>query len=175
MLSTFLVVTYFSYLSHCLSRVCLRVEFIFQLYPLYWLTTMKDIKISFSFIGFHVPLALTFSLFSFFLKNDVYFCIKKSLFTFLWGFPGGSVAKNLLANAGDTRDAGSIPGQEDSLEEEMTTHSSILTWKIPWTEEPGHGVTKSGTWRKLLLSMHTRTHLEGRILCTSENKASEGS
>ena len=28
-------------------------------------------------------------------------------------------------------------GQEDSLEEEITTHSSILAWKIPWTEEPG--------------------------------------
>ena len=27
-------------------------------------------------------------------------------------------------------------GQEDPLEEEMETHSSILTWKIPWTEEP---------------------------------------
>ena len=28
-------------------------------------------------------------------------------------------------------------GWEDPLEEEMTTHSSILAWKIPWTEEPG--------------------------------------
>ena len=28
-------------------------------------------------------------------------------------------------------------GQEDSLEEEMTTHSSIIPWRIPWTEEPG--------------------------------------
>ena len=28
-------------------------------------------------------------------------------------------------------------GGEDSLEEEMATHSSILAWKIPWTEEPG--------------------------------------
>ena len=28
-------------------------------------------------------------------------------------------------------------GQEDTLEEEMTAHSSILAWKIPWTEEPG--------------------------------------
>ena len=27
-------------------------------------------------------------------------------------------------------------GQEDSLEEEMATHSSILAWEIPWTEEP---------------------------------------
>ena len=28
-------------------------------------------------------------------------------------------------------------GREDSLEEEIATHSSILAWKIPWTEEPG--------------------------------------
>jgi len=31
---------------------------------------------------------------------------------------------------------GLIPGQEDALEKEMATHSSILDWEIPWTEEP---------------------------------------
>ena len=40
-------------------------------------------------------------------------------------------------------------GQEDPLEKEMATHSSILAWRIPWAEEPGetavHGVTKSWT------------------------------
>ena len=30
-------------------------------------------------------------------------------------------------------------GQEDPLEKEMATHSSILAWRIPWTEEPGYG------------------------------------
>ena len=29
------------------------------------------------------------------------------------------------------------PGQEDPLEKEMATHSSILAWRIPWTDEPG--------------------------------------
>ena len=43
------------------------------------------------------------------------------------------MVKNLPANA---RDAGSIPGWEDPLEKEMATHSSILAWEIPWTEEP---------------------------------------
>ena len=41
-----------------------------------------------------------------------------------------------------------IQGQEDSLQEGMTTHSSILAWRIPWTEEPDgtvHGVTTSRT------------------------------
>ena len=50
------------------------------------------------------------------------------------GFPGGSVIKSLPFNAGS---AGSILGQEDPLEEEMATHSNILAWKIPWTEESG--------------------------------------
>ena len=45
--------------------------------------------------------------------------------------------KKLPANEGDIRDTGSIPGKEDSLEEEMATHSSILAWRIPWTEKPG--------------------------------------
>ena len=44
------------------------------------------------------------------------------------GFPGGSVVKNLPANAGD---AGSILGQEDLLEKEMATHPSVLAWEIP--------------------------------------------
>ena len=48
------------------------------------------------------------------------------------GFPGTSVVKNLPANAGDT---GWIPGLRTSLEKEMATHSNILAWKIPQTEE----------------------------------------
>ena len=50
----------------------------------------------------------------------------------------GSVVKDLPVNAGDLRDGEEMGvrslGQEDLLEEEMATHSSILTWKIPWTE-----------------------------------------
>ena len=49
-------------------------------------------------------------------------------------FPGGSVVKNLSAMQ-ETR-VGFL-GQKDSLEEEMATCSSILAWRIPWTEEPG--------------------------------------
>ena len=37
-------------------------------------------------------------------------------------------------------------GQEDTLEKEMATHSSIFAWRIPWREEPvRHGITKSET------------------------------
>ena len=47
------------------------------------------------------------------------------------------MVKSLPANAGDIRDEGSIPGSGRSLEEGMATHSSILAWRLPWTEEPG--------------------------------------
>ena len=50
------------------------------------------------------------------------------------GFPDGLEGKASACNSGDL---GSIPGWEDPLEEEMAIHSSILAWKIPWTEEPG--------------------------------------
>ena len=45
-----------------------------------------------------------------------------------------SVGKESVCNAGDV---GSIPGSGDPLEKDMATHSSILAWRIPWTEEPG--------------------------------------
>ena len=41
------------------------------------------------------------------------------------------------ANAGDIREVVLSLGPEDPLEEEMAIHSSILAWRIPWTEEPG--------------------------------------
>ena len=52
----------------------------------------------------------------------------------LQGFPGGSVVKNVPAI--QEMWVQSL-GQEDALEEVMATHSSILAWRIPWTEEPG--------------------------------------
>jgi len=47
------------------------------------------------------------------------------------------VVKNPPTNAGDARDIGSIPGSGRFLEEGLVTHSHILAWRIPWTEEPG--------------------------------------
>ena len=46
------------------------------------------------------------------------------------------MVKKWPVNVGDLRHAGSLGG-EDPLEGEMATHSSILAWRIPWTEEPG--------------------------------------
>ena len=47
------------------------------------------------------------------------------------------VVKNPPVNARNIRDAVGSLGREDPLEEEMATHSSVLAWRIPWTEEPG--------------------------------------
>ena len=49
-------------------------------------------------------------------------------------FPGGSDSKESTCNAGDL---GSIPGSERSPGVGSITHCSILTWRIPWTEQPG--------------------------------------
>ena len=53
------------------------------------------------------------------------------------GFPGGSAVKNLPAMQEAKETWVRSLGQEDLLEEGMATHSSILAWKVPWTEGPG--------------------------------------
>ena len=56
---------------------------------------------------------------------------------FLHGVVVKTPPTNCISLAGDARDLGSIPRTGDPLGEEMVTPSSILAWKIPWTEEPG--------------------------------------
>ena len=67
------------------------------------------------------------------------------LFTYLFllGFLCGSDGKESAYNAGDL---GSIPWSGGSLEKGMATHSIILAWRIPWTEEPG-GLQSMGSQR----------------------------
>ena len=55
------------------------------------------------------------------------------------GFPGGTAVNNPPARAGGS--------QEDPLEEEIATHSRILAWEIPWTEEPG-GLQSTGPLKR---------------------------
>ena len=59
------------------------------------------------------------------------------------GFPGGLDGKEYAYHAGDP---GSIPGSGRSLGKEMATHSSILAWRIPWTEVP-RGLQSMGSQR----------------------------
>ena len=67
------------------------------------------------------------------LKNHLIttrsYCIK--------GFPGGSAVKNPRAMQESQETRVQSPGQDDPLVQEMATHSSVLAWRIPWTEESG--------------------------------------
>ena len=71
------------------------------------------------------------------------------------GFPGGSVVKNLVAKQ-EMQDMWILSlSQEDPLKEEMATHSSILAWEIPWTEEPGRLQSMGSQESQTGLSEHT--------------------
>ena len=59
------------------------------------------------------------------------------------GFPGGSDSEELAAKQETWVES---LGWEDPLEKGMPTHSSILAWRIPWTEEPG-GLQSMGSRR----------------------------
>ena len=65
---------------------------------------------------------------------------------YIWGFPGSSVVKNLPTMQESQERQVQYLGQEDPLEEGMATHSSILAWRISWTEERG-GLQSMGSQR----------------------------
>ena len=71
------------------------------------------------------------------------------------GLPSSSDGKESTCNAGDLR---LTPCQEYPLEKKMATHSSILAWEIPWTEEPG-GLQFIGSQR-VRYDWATNTHRE---------------
>ena len=77
-----------------------------------------------------------------------------------WGFPGGSAVNNwpVMQKTQDTQ-VQSL-GREDPLEEGMATHSSILAWRIPWTEEPGglQSIASKELDTTEGLTMHTHTY-----------------
>ena len=74
-----------------------------------------------------------------------------TLYYYYYYCPGGSVVRNLPANAEDV-------GGKDLLEKEMATHSSILAWKSPWTVKPGSysplGYKESDTTEQLSTHPH---------------------
>ena len=89
-----------------------------------------------------------------YLKYLLSFSLRKHLLTHSLdqGFPGGSDGRESACNAGDL---GSIPALGRPPGEGNGTHSSVLAWKIPWTEEPVvwratvHGVAESDTTERL--------------------------
>ena len=70
-------------------------------------------------------------------------CWRECPFPTYWIWFGGPDSKETACNA---EDLGPIPGSGRSLEKGLTTHSSILAWRIPWTEEPG-GLQSMGSQR----------------------------
>ena len=84
-----------------------------------------------------------------------------------WASQVALVVKNLSINAGGR---GSIPGLGRSLEKDMITHSSILAWRSPWTEEPGrlqymglHRVGHSWVTKTFTFTLYTHTHTHTHI------------
>ena len=74
------------------------------------------------------------------------------------GFPGGASGKEPACNAGEHKTWVRPLGQEDPLEKGMATHSSILAWRIPWTEEPGR--PQGFKVQRDLATEHTHTHFK---------------
>ena len=83
------------------------------------------------------------------------------------GFINGTSGKESACKAGDAGDTGSIPGsggsRKDPLEKEMTTHSSILVWEVPWTEVPGGLQSMGSQWNTTKQLTQTRMH-EAQLL-----------
>ena len=74
------------------------------------------------------------------------------------GFPGGASGKEPSCQCRRHK-IGKLDPWEDPLEEEMATHSSILTCRIPWTEEPGGLLQSIGSQRDMTgVTWHTHTH-----------------
>ena len=100
-------------------------------------------------------------------EPDIYYIVIYVKFAGV-GFPGGSVVKNPSASAGDMRDTGSVPSREDPPEKGVATHSSILAWRIPQTEEPGGlrpiGPQRLQRTRVKRLSTHAQVMQNAQVL-----------
>jgi len=67
-------------------------------------------------------------------------------FILIYSFLVAQIVKKKKKSSCNAEDLGSTLGQEDTLEKGMATHSNILAWRIPWTEEPG-GLQSMGLQR----------------------------
>ena len=108
-----------------LSSVVMPTHFYLKLYLL-WITSLFILHITIRTLY----MACSAFFWSCIMRIKLWYLLISFQLSVYWGFP---VVKNPAASAGDT---GSIPGGEEPLEEGMATHSRILVWRIPWTEEP---------------------------------------
>ena len=79
----------------------------------------------------------------------------------MWGFPGGSAVKNLPAVQEPQETQVRSLGWEDSLQQRMAVHSSLLAWRTRWTEEPGR--LQSSGWERVGYSWHDLSHMHALI------------
>ena len=75
----------------------------------------------------------------------------------MWGFPSGSAVKNLPAVQEPQETQVRSLGWEDSLQQRMAIHSSLLAWRTRWTEEPGR--LQSSGWERVGYSWHDLSHM----------------
>ena len=89
------------------------------------------------------------------------------MYRFGWGFPSGSAVQNLPAMQ-EMRGiwVRSLDG-EDPLEEGRATHSSVLAWRIPWTEEPG-GLQSMGLQSQTRVKQLSAAHNTGLRITETE-------
>ena len=145
----------------------MSLEGIDLLYGTVCMVLMKFLQISLWWVaalGF-VPILATISTFlslSFFpLKREVWSSFPACFVGWSWVSLVAQLVKNLPVNAGDTRDVGLILGQEDPLEKEMATHSSLgnsMDREAWWTSEV-YGVAENWIWSSA--HTHTYTHKRG--------------
>ena len=82
------------------------------------------------------------------LLNNFLYVFRLRFIFILIKVPGGSVVKNPSTNTRERGDLGSSSlGGGDPLKKEMATHSSILAWETPWTEEAGGLQSVNGSQR----------------------------
>ena len=85
-----------------------------------------------------------------FLKRTLIFYAPQAfayLIFCIQGFPDGTSGKEPTCHCRRHKDTGSVPGSGRSLEDVMATHSNILAWRIPWTEEPSGYSPQIGSHR----------------------------
>ena len=87
------------------------------------------------------------------------------------GFPAGTSGKEPTSQCRRHKMWVGSLGQEDPLEEAMATHSRILAWRIPWTEEPGglQSIRSQRVRHNWIDSTHTHTHTHTHTLEKSKD------
>ena len=94
--------------------------------------------------------------------------LKQWIYVYLWASQVVQWAKNLPSMQEPQESQVGSLGWEDPLGKGMATHSSILAWKIPWTEEPGRVQSMGSPSCTRQATEHTHTRIADSLCCTTE-------